>query len=40
MAVSVKIPTQLRSATEGLSTRLRYKAWQHYWALEYATCLP
>jgi demethylmenaquinone methyltransferase/2-methoxy-6-polyprenyl-1,4-benzoquinol methylase len=28
--------SELRSLTEGLCSGLRYHAWQHYWAVEYA----
>jgi SAM-dependent methyltransferase len=31
---------ELRAATEGLCHRLQYRAWQHYWAIEYVADAP
>jgi SAM-dependent methyltransferase len=31
---------ELRAATEGLCSQLRYRAWQHYWAVEYGANVP
>jgi ubiquinone/menaquinone biosynthesis C-methylase UbiE len=30
---------ELRAVTQGLCAQVRYRAWQHYWALEYVTAL-
>lgn len=31
---------ELRAVTEGLCTEVRYRAWQYFWALEYAAAMP
>ena len=32
--------SELRSITEGLCSELRYRTWQHYWAVEYVAHAP
>jgi ubiquinone/menaquinone biosynthesis C-methylase UbiE len=32
--------SELRAALDGLGRKLEYRAWKHYWALQYAAALP